>query len=240
MSLHLRPVAVVAALAAVAALQALPAHATVYDVHITGTLSGAWDNAGIFGPARTLLNGKAFAIRYRVDDAVPGAYVFSNTPSERFTVGSAATNPVLGWLTVNGITRQVQPLQGSFYVADNHGATPRDVIGIDARSDDFDGGTYYDDWISFSVFDASRSLVDGLSLPAALTDSVPGALSFNGNFRFQNSRAGYLASGEFNTTGFSITAQVPPPVPEPTTALLLAGGLAGLAWRRRALAVVQA
>lgn len=235
MSLHLR-LAAAAASAAVLALQAAPAHATVYEVNITGTLSGAWDNAGIFGPARTLLNGKAFSIRYQIDDAVPGVTVYAFAPTERQTVGTFATNPVLGWLTVNGITRQVQPLEGRLYVANDHGLTPHDVIGIDARSDNFDGGIYYDDWISFGVFDASRSLVDGLSLPMALSYSAPGALTFSGNFRFQNSRAGYLASGDFNTTGFSITAQVPPPVPEPGTALLLVAGLAGLALRRRAQA----
>lgn len=105
-----------------AGLATTAAQAASYTVTVTGTLSGAWDNAGIFGPARTSLNDKAFTATLEVDEETPGSFLALNTPTQRMLVGTYSASPVLGWLTVNGITRQVQPLQGTVFVINDHGA----------------------------------------------------------------------------------------------------------------------
>lgn len=215
-----------------AGLATTAAQAAAYTVTVTGTLSGAWDNAGIFGPARTSLNGKAFTATLEVDEETPGSFHALDTPSQRMLVGTYSASPVLGWLTVNGITRQVQPLQGTVFVINDHGAVPQDAFSFKASSDNFDGGVYYDDWVDFGVNDSSRTLLDSTVVPATYDYTVPGALTLSGSFRFQNSRDGYLASGGFGVTGFTIASAAP--VPEPENWALLIGGLGVLGASLRA------
>jgi hypothetical protein len=224
------------ATACACATMAGTAHATAYVVTVTGTLTGAWDNAGIFGPAKTSLNGKAFTATFQVDEDTPGSYHALNTPNQRMLVGLYAASPVLGSLTVNGITRQVQPLQGTVYVIDNFGSVSRDNVSFKASSDNYDGGVYYDDWVQFGATDWSNAWLSSTVVPATFSYTVPGALATSGNFRFQNSRDGYLADGQFAVTGFTIVSQAQTPaVPEPASWALMIGGfsLAGAAMRRR-------
>lgn len=209
---------------------ATPSLAIVYSITVTGTLSSGFDNAGIFGPARANLQGKPFSIAYTLTEPVSGTVTISDTLTNRDIVGSDASNPLLGSLTVNGITRQVQPLQGRYTVWNNNPSPvgARDLFSLAARSDDFDGAIYYDDWIHFDVSDPTQSLLSSTALPSLLFYTAPGALALSGNFRFQNSAAGYLASGEFLPTSFSITS-----VPEPTSSAILLVGAGLFCTKRR-------
>jgi hypothetical protein len=225
------------------------ADAAPYLVTVTGTIGSGYDNAGIFGSAKTYLNGTAFTVTYEVDEATPGSFLAINTAKDRMLVGTYAATPVLGWLTMNGLTRQVQPLQGTVWVGNDTGIVPQDYLSFKASSDDLDSGIQYDDWISFGINDYSHMMLNATAVPEAFSYSMPGSYSMSGNFRFQNSKDGYLAHGEFNPTAMTISSLAPPPppppplpaVPEPASWALMIGGfgVTGAALRRRGAMAVR-
>ena len=108
-----------AALAALGLALAEPAAATLYQTTYTGTLIGgnelSYDATGIFGAPTTGLGGLPVKVVYTIDDALPGAVLFSGTFGGSiygsYVAGGTQYNtpalPVSATVTVNGVTRAI-------------------------------------------------------------------------------------------------------------------------------------
>ncbi len=108
-----------ATLATLSLALAQPAAATLYQATYTGTLTGSnansYDATGIFGAPTTGLGGLPFKAVYTIDDALPGAILFSGifggSIYGSYVEGGAQYNtpalPVSATVTINGVTRAI-------------------------------------------------------------------------------------------------------------------------------------
>ena len=108
-----------AALATLGLALAQPAAATLYNATYTGTLTGSnansYDGTGIFGAPTTGLSGLPVKVVYTIDDALPGAVLFSGVFGGSiygsYVAGGTQYNtpalPVSATVTINGVTRAI-------------------------------------------------------------------------------------------------------------------------------------
>lgn len=238
-----RPFAAAAVVAA-SFMFAAPASAAVVIYTFTGVLSSGYDATGEFGVAGSDLKGQSFTAVFRRDDDAPGAN-FSSTVTSTGVFRSGAAGPVLGSLSIGGMTidfgqaggRQTQLAQPDLEQAQlsaMDSAIYR-AAGIDHR---------YVANIAAGAVGFGTSYLGGRDyhdLPSLMAAGMPG-LALYGSFnidgydqvratgQYQNGRK---ASGVFAPTAMTVTTAA---VPEPSTwALMLLGFLgAGAAIRRRA------
>jgi hypothetical protein len=90
------------ALATAITAAAAPAGATIVLITYTGTVSSGYDSLGFFGTPYSNLNGDAFTVTYRVNDATPGAVVQDDLPSYTGLGGYYSASPVSAVVTIAG------------------------------------------------------------------------------------------------------------------------------------------
>lgn len=94
---------ITAAVVAGSFLIAAPAYSAVVLYTFTGVLSSGYDATGEFGAAGSDLTGLNFTAVFRRDDDAAGAN-FSSTATSTAVFRSGAPGPVLGALTIGGVT----------------------------------------------------------------------------------------------------------------------------------------
>ena len=225
---------VLSAGAAIAAslLVAPAAQAATYLITFTGTAS-AYDNVGLFGTAKKSYTNVAFTTVYTLSYPNPGTLTLDDA-DERNYVGYFANNAMTATLTINGITKSIQSLQTNVYYTNNNALNNYDALEYRVSSDDYVNGVYYDDVMWNNLFDPTKLMLSSTEFLGSFDYTVNNPVTGSGSFRFQNSRDGYQAYGEFLTKTISIRT-VEQAVPEPASWAIMIGGLGlvGASMRRR-------
>jgi hypothetical protein len=198
----------------VAFLSPLTAHATIVDGSFAGTLSAGTDVSGVFGtPGADLTS-----------DAIIGTFAYNTDLLSQSVAGQQnnATGTGLGALTVT-----ITIGSGSHTFTDN---TSSSVFVDDSSSEvtftnaNSGGGMSENFFLDASDFITHFILSTDLTAP--FSTSHP--FSSNGTFFVNDTGPSAVAGGVF--TVVTLSAQV---VPEPASALLLLGGIGGIAATRR-------
>ena len=207
------------------------AQAATYVITFTGT-AAAYDNVGLFGTAKKSYTNVAFTSVYTLSYPNPGTLALNDADERRY-VGSLPNNPMTATLTINGITRSLMSLQTSVYYM-NNGPT-YDALEYRVSADDYLNGVLYDDVMWNNVFDTTKLMLSSTEFLGSFDYIVTSPVTGGGSFRFQNSRDGYQANGEFVTKTVSIRTIEDQAVPEPASWAMMIGGLGlvGASMRRR-------
>jgi hypothetical protein len=200
------------------------AHALTLSANFTGTISSLNDPTGFLAPATV---GTSFSVGYTVDTDGVSALVeapSANATSYRFFVTPAS--PGLITASVAGLTF----------------SSPLDVIIVGDNVSIGGGSTVLDYW-STSIILGEPSVSVGSIFPYLIfSDSAGtrltsqdlfGVVSLDGWSQVEMGLVRVEALGEELVTQTLATGTLYSTVPEPTTALLLTLGLAGLGMRRR-------
>jgi hypothetical protein len=203
--------------------------AQVIDMTFTGTISGGYDNAGLFGPAGESLGGDAFSATFEYNLDTPNAdtglgYYEGSYVSQYISGGTAysAPTPIVSTsMTVNGKT--VQWTDGAEYA----NASTNSTSGISSQAYD----SSYFLYAGFYGAAPSRLADYGTYYVTPPASSCANLGSCYGEF-YNN---GQSTLGTLLTT--SATISEVSPVPEPSTFVmgLFGGGLLmSLLWGRKA------
>lgn len=229
-----------AAVAVMLGVPALPAGAATMQAVFSGVVAGAWDEIGLFGPAGGTLDGVGYTVTILFDPDL-GSRDHQASYDQVWGGGAWGTgSPVLSArLTVGGIAQDITgSYQGGLSAFDYAAAGIAPSGGsANAFAGDYDvdpvTGAYDFAFITLGVEDLAATGPFDLDHRLALA-SAGGATAGGGYFHFSH----YDGSEDFstNTFGMFVPGSVrigPAPVPLPASALLLAGGLCGVALVRR-------
>lgn len=234
--------------AALSTVLALPAAAATMQAVYTGTVTGSYDQTGVFGGPGSSLDGAAFTMTFRYD-TTQGATDDGGYYQQLY--GGAAygtTSPFFyAALTINGVT---QTLDLNYYsLVQLHDAS---AIGGTQTETLHQAVDYFDDGLTqdYANFYAYLGSIDGsLGVPLDLTqpftadfDPLNGTHYGSGYFQLHDYDYGTntyteYAYGNLAPTRVVVTAVSAVPLPAGLPLLVFAlGGLAVAARRRRATA----
>ena len=209
----------IGAIASVLLLVPMAARADIIDGSFSGTITGAFDYGGVFGPANTDLS----------NDALTGTFSYNTALLSTAISGgqNTATGTGLGAVTVT-IT-----IAGNSYTFTDQ--TSSSVYLDDGSSDGLSEFTLQNVnnsdsfYLDISEANSNKQFVFGTSLTEPLNIVPDGNTSVISDFMIANSGSG--ASGGFTITSLT-SSDISSSVPEPAGMAVLAMGLIGLAGAR--------
>lgn len=227
---------ITAAVVAGSFMIAAPAYSAVVIYTFTGVLSSGYDATGEFGAAGSDLTGLNFTAVFRRDDDAAGAN-FSSTATSTAVFRSGAPGPVLGALTIGGVTIDFGQAGGTQSQLAQPGVEQAQLSANDSSIYQASGIDYrYIANLSAGAAGFGTSYLGGRDyhdLPALSAAAMPGLIlygSFNidgydqvqATGQYQNFRR---ASGAFAPAAMTVTVTG---VPEPQAWSLMILGFLGV------------
>lgn len=231
------------------------AQAATFLITYTGTISGGYDETGVFGTARTDLTGQSYVAVYTLTSPTPGATV-ENDGTRGLIVGGSQTgsqSPLLGRLTIAGTTVQAGSSSGGALQLDGFpNGTGYDHVFHDVRDYSDDGILTTENLFHNNIASFVNNVVSSSDFTGSLDYRVQAGdlnfgyaeiLSFTSGTdrRFGQNRVRY-AYASLVPDSVAIVPMVAGAVPEPATwAVLIIGfGAVGGSMRMRRAKLVYA
>ena len=147
------------------------ANSAVTFTTFAGTVNSAFDYTGVFGLANTSLDGAAYRLTYVIDDATPGAILYSNGNTETSIQGQVFANPIMATLEINNRSfyfGRGNPIDSTIY----QGGSARNISRVDYS---FVG---YGTSSSFQAQDGSRYFTTSIG-SSVQNDIIPFSVPFD-------------------------------------------------------------